>query len=142
MAHSLRRVYLCKFLSKSLSNIESGHVYNLTRCPKKREDEKFLFQTWCYVIDFFHREPRETIVNKTCLACHLECLHMNGTATCSAPVCVSPITRPSLQTSSVVKRLWMPLINVMFLCQSLGIKCGAKQTSSTKSIFRESALIS
>ncbi|KAG7229249.1 hypothetical protein INR49_012906, partial [Caranx melampygus] len=30
-------------------------------------------------------EPREVIVNKTCLACHPECQHMNGTATCSAP---------------------------------------------------------
>ncbi|XP_039869834.1 epidermal growth factor receptor-like [Simochromis diagramma] len=30
-------------------------------------------------------EPRETAVNKTCIKCHPECQHMNGTATCSAP---------------------------------------------------------
>ncbi|CAI5640891.1 unnamed protein product [Oreochromis niloticus] len=30
-------------------------------------------------------EPRETVVNKTCIKCHPECQPMNGTATCSAP---------------------------------------------------------
>ncbi|KAJ0011945.1 hypothetical protein NQD34_012920 [Periophthalmus magnuspinnatus] len=30
-------------------------------------------------------EQREVVVNKTCAACHPECLPMNGTATCSAP---------------------------------------------------------
>ncbi|XP_075877795.1 epidermal growth factor receptor isoform X1 [Nelusetta ayraudi] len=29
-------------------------------------------------------EPREAIIDKTCLACHPECQHMNGTATCTA----------------------------------------------------------
>uniref|UniRef100_G3PYZ7 Receptor protein-tyrosine kinase n=1 Tax=Gasterosteus aculeatus aculeatus TaxID=481459 RepID=G3PYZ7_GASAC len=30
-------------------------------------------------------EPRETVVNKTCMECHPECQRMNGTATCNAP---------------------------------------------------------
>ncbi|XP_035526470.1 epidermal growth factor receptor [Morone saxatilis] len=30
-------------------------------------------------------EPREAIVNKTCMECHPECQRVNGTATCSAP---------------------------------------------------------
>ncbi|KAL6103913.1 egfr [Pungitius sinensis] len=30
-------------------------------------------------------EPRETVVNKTCMQCHPECRRMNGTATCNAP---------------------------------------------------------
>ncbi|XP_038157523.1 epidermal growth factor receptor isoform X1 [Cyprinodon tularosa] len=30
-------------------------------------------------------EPREAIVNKTCMECDPECLRMNGTATCRAP---------------------------------------------------------
>uniref|UniRef100_A0A7N8YG17 receptor protein-tyrosine kinase n=1 Tax=Mastacembelus armatus TaxID=205130 RepID=A0A7N8YG17_9TELE len=30
-------------------------------------------------------EPREVVVNKTCVDCHPECQRMNGTATCSAP---------------------------------------------------------
>lgn len=30
-------------------------------------------------------DPREAVVNKTCMACHPECQPMNGTATCSAP---------------------------------------------------------
>uniref|UniRef100_A0A3Q1HB43 Receptor protein-tyrosine kinase n=1 Tax=Anabas testudineus TaxID=64144 RepID=A0A3Q1HB43_ANATE len=30
-------------------------------------------------------EPREAVMNKTCVECHPECQRMNGTATCSAP---------------------------------------------------------
>uniref|UniRef100_A0A8C9Z015 receptor protein-tyrosine kinase n=1 Tax=Sander lucioperca TaxID=283035 RepID=A0A8C9Z015_SANLU len=30
-------------------------------------------------------EPREAVVNKTCIECHPECQRLNGTATCSAP---------------------------------------------------------
>ncbi|KAF1383726.1 hypothetical protein PFLUV_G00134830 [Perca fluviatilis] len=30
-------------------------------------------------------EPREAVVNKTCMECHPECQRLNGTATCSAP---------------------------------------------------------
>ncbi|XP_042284525.1 epidermal growth factor receptor [Thunnus thynnus] len=30
-------------------------------------------------------EPREAVMNKTCMECHPECQRMNGTATCSAP---------------------------------------------------------
>ncbi|XP_068197776.1 epidermal growth factor receptor [Antennarius striatus] len=30
-------------------------------------------------------EPREANVNKTCVRCHPECQHMNGTSTCNAP---------------------------------------------------------
>ncbi|XP_060900943.1 epidermal growth factor receptor [Labrus mixtus] len=30
-------------------------------------------------------EPREAVLNKTCMECHPECHRMNGTATCSAP---------------------------------------------------------
>ncbi|XP_037131612.1 epidermal growth factor receptor [Syngnathus acus] len=30
-------------------------------------------------------EPREAVVKKTCVACHPECHHMNGTTTCTAP---------------------------------------------------------
>uniref|UniRef100_A0A8C4H5U2 Receptor protein-tyrosine kinase n=1 Tax=Dicentrarchus labrax TaxID=13489 RepID=A0A8C4H5U2_DICLA len=30
-------------------------------------------------------EPREAIVNKTCMECHPECQRVNGTATCSGP---------------------------------------------------------
>ncbi|MEQ2216931.1 hypothetical protein XENOCAPTIV_026022 [Xenoophorus captivus] len=33
--------------------------------------------------------PREAVMNKTCMECDPECLRMNGTATCRAPVRVS-----------------------------------------------------
>ncbi|XP_061549634.1 epidermal growth factor receptor [Phycodurus eques] len=36
----------------------------------------------CNILD---GEPREAVVKKTCVACHPECHHTNGTATCSAP---------------------------------------------------------
>lgn len=89
MAHSRTFVYLCR----SLSNIESFHVYNLTLGLKKAW--RILHRTVCNAVHhflfllffFFFRDPREAVVNKTCMACHPECQPMNGTATCSAPVC-------------------------------------------------------
>ncbi|XP_051944362.1 epidermal growth factor receptor isoform X2 [Hippocampus zosterae] len=35
--------------------------------------------------NILEREPREAMVKKTCVPCHPECRHMNGTPTCSAP---------------------------------------------------------
>ena len=93
MAHSLTSVYL----RRSLSNIESRHAYNLT-CAletgiKSRTSRVTVWnvaqQWWEFLSALFFcfcREPREAVMNKTCMECHPECQRMNVTATCSAPV--------------------------------------------------------